>query len=62
MFEYIKKEPVAVLDIVKAAVVLLVAFGVPVSVEQKVAIAGVVAAVLTIVARQMVSPVSTVAK
>jgi hypothetical protein len=62
MVEYIKKEPVVVLALVEAALVTAVAFGLQISVEQKVAIAGLTAAVLTVVTRQMVSPVAKLAK
>jgi hypothetical protein len=62
MVEYIKKEPVVILALVEAAIVTAVAFGVPVTVEQKVAIAGLTAAVLTVLTRQMVTPVAKLGK
>jgi hypothetical protein len=62
MFEYIKNEPVVVLAVVEAAIVFAVAFGVPVTTEQKVAIAGLAAAILTVVTRQLVTPVAKLAK
>jgi branched-subunit amino acid transport protein len=62
MVEYIKSEPVVVLAVVEAAIVFAVAFGVPVTVEQKVAIAGLTAAVLTVLTRQLVTPMAKLAK
>lgn len=62
MFDFIKREPVVVLGLVEAGVVALVAFGVNISVEQKVAIASLTAALLTIVTRQLVTPMAKVSK
>jgi hypothetical protein len=62
MLEYIKHEPVVILALVEAAVVAAVAFGVPVTTEQKVAIAGLTAAVLTVLTRQLVTPVVKLSK
>lgn len=62
MLDYIKQEPVVILALVEAAVVAAVAFGVPITTEQKVAVAGLTAAVLTILTRQMVTPVANSVK
>src|SRR5699024_10895655 len=60
MWERIKNEPVILTDVVTAVVALAVAFGVPVSADQKAAIIGVVVAVVALaggaVARKQVTP------
>lgn len=64
MKEYLRRiwsailhEPVVVLNTVTAAITLAVTFGVDIPEETKVAILTAVAAALTIVARQQVTPV-----
>jgi hypothetical protein len=56
-------EPALWIGVTEAVIVLLVAFGVPISAEQKAAVLGVVSAVLAvvgaIVTRSQVSPAST---
>lgn len=54
---YLKREPVAVLDVVKALLALLIVFGLPIPPGLDVAVAGVVVALLTVVTRGKVSPV-----
>jgi hypothetical protein len=61
MVEFIKREPVVVLGLIEAAIVVAVAFGVPISTEQKVAIIGLGATVMTIVTRQLVTPTAKIA-
>jgi hypothetical protein len=51
------REPVAVLDLIKYIVAAGVAFGLPIDAEQKVALLGLAAALLTFITRQKVSPV-----
>jgi len=51
-----KNERLAIIEALKWGFALLVAFKVPVTEEQKLAILGALGAVLTIVQRQLVSP------
>jgi hypothetical protein len=51
-----KREPVLILAVVQAVVYLVTEFGVDLTDRQQAAILGVVAAVLTLVARQSVTP------
>lgn len=54
---YLKREPVVLLDAVKALLAIVVIFGLPVPPGLDVAIAGALVALLTIATRGMVSPV-----
>ncbi len=57
LWERISNEPVLVTTLIGAVIALLVAFGLNVTDDQKVAIIGVVAAVLALFARSKVTPV-----
>lgn len=57
MLDFINKEPVLVLDLVKGVVVLVTLFGVPLSFEQQAGILAVALPLLSILTRQRVSPV-----
>lgn len=54
---YIKREPVVLLDAVKAILALVVILGLPVPAGLDVALAGVLVTILTIATRGMVTPV-----
>jgi hypothetical protein len=60
MLDKIRNEPAVVVGLVVAVLTLVVAFGVPISADQKAAVVGVVGAVLTLlgagVTRSQVSP------
>lgn len=60
MWERIKNEPVLLTGLVTAIVALVIAFGVPISADQKAAIVGVVTAIVALlggaVTRSKVSP------
>lgn len=62
MIERIKGEPLAVLEMVKWGLVAATAFYAPVTDEQKVAIVGLVASVLTFYTRRKVTPTFKVEK
>lgn len=51
-------EPVVFLYLIQAIIALVVAFGLPLSIEQKTSIIGVTSTLLTIIARQQVTPTS----
>jgi hypothetical protein len=57
ILDKIANEPVVVTTIIGAVLSLLIVFGVPISDEQKLAILGVVTAVLALFARSQVTPV-----
>ncbi|MEV6638093.1 hypothetical protein AB0M54_45960 [Actinoplanes sp. NPDC051470] len=57
---FLRDNPVVVLDVLKAAVALLLVFGLPIPAGLDVAAAGLVVAVLTVVTRQAVTPNGTV--
>ena len=50
------REPIAILGLVQGALIVATTFGADLSAEQTVAVLGLAAAVLTIVARRKVSP------
>ena len=54
----IQREPVILTNAAAAVIALAVAFGLPVTPDQKVAILGVVGLVATVVARSQVTPVA----
>lgn len=60
MLNFIRREPAAVVGLVVAGLALVVAFGIPISTDQKAAIVGVVTAILSIlgagVTRSQVTP------
>lgn len=57
IIEKLRREPVLIANAVTAVVALAVAFGVPVTPEQRAAIVGLVVVVGSIVARSKVTPV-----
>lgn len=56
ILEYIKREPVVVLDVVKYVLAALVLFGLPIPPGLDALVAGALVAVLSIVTRGMVTP------
>ncbi len=60
ILERVKRNPVVVLDVVKALVVLATLFGLPLPPGVDVAVAGLAVAVLSLVTRQAVTPNATV--
>lgn len=54
---YVRREPVVLLDAIKALLALVVVFGLPIPAGLDLALAGALVAVLTIVTRGKVSPV-----
>lgn len=54
--EFVRRNPVVVLDVVKAAVAVLLVFGLPIPAGLDVAAAALVVAALTVVTRQAVTP------
>ena len=59
MIDRIRREPVLVTGLIQAALVLAVSFGLDLSNEQTAGILAVAAALLALVARSRVTPVST---
>jgi hypothetical protein len=60
MLERIKSEPALVMGLIQSAVVVAVSFGAKLTAEQSAAIFALVAVLLSIVTRQMVTPNSKV--
>ncbi|XVU22542.1 hypothetical protein ACQPZJ_35475 [Actinoplanes sp. CA-054009] len=60
ILERVKRNPVLVLDVVKAVLALLIVFGVPLPPGLDVALAGVVIAGLSLLTRSAVTPNATV--
>lgn len=60
MLDFIRREPAAIVGVIVAVVALVIAFGIPISADQKAAIVGVVTAVLSLlgagVTRSQVTP------